>query len=74
MINCTLNIRSFDLKALAPSRLNMSLIHEGGRGSRKNHLVTFEECHNELRGEGVKVNVTKYEGFFMVSLTLVKKF
>ena len=49
----------------------MSLFHVGRRGSRKKHLVTFEELRNvttiSLGEVGVKVNldnVTKYEVFF----------
>ena len=51
---------------IPPIRLNMSLFHEGGRVSRKKHLVTMNNVTISLGGVGVKVNldnVTKYDVF-----------
>ena len=45
----------------------MSLFDEGGRGSGKDHLVTFKNVTIGLGRVGVKVNldnVTKYDVFF----------
>ena len=52
---------------IPPIRLNMSLFQEGGRGSKKKHLVTLKNVTISLGGVGVKVNldnVTKYDVFF----------
>ena len=72
LMNDTLNGRQFDLKGLAETTYQTKnvTISRWGKGSRKNHLVSFEECHysqgGRVKGQlKVKLNMKLlfFEGF-----------